>query len=251
MTVRQSMDTPDMYGDPVKLVLANGTYDLEREEFTECSPGPTDAIHFPITYDPSAESYVFDRALEDWFGEDGTEYMDAVWEMFAMCMLKKSMPQKAYIHYGSGSNGKSTCLAILREMLGPQNTASVGMRELGDNKFESDTIRGKLANISDGDHIRGPVQTGLIEAVLDGGSVMCERKYRKPFAYRPFCTMVFAFNELPQDIGLPADKVCIIPWKNRFVGGDEAISRLPYDESERSGLFNRLVPVMRRLLFDC
>ena len=239
----------EAYGDAAKIVLANGVYDLGRDEFTKCSPEPADAVRLPITYDPSAEAYVFDRALEDWFGEGGTEYMDAVWEMFATCMLKKSMPQKAYIHYGSGSNGKSTCLAVLRQMLGPQNTASVGMRELGD-RFGSDTIRGKLANISDGDHMRGHVRLGLVEAVLGGDAVMCGRKYGKPFAYRPFCTMVFAFNEPPPDTGLPADRVRIIPWSNRFEHGDEAIARLPYDESERSGLFNRLVPVMRRLLSE-
>ena len=69
-----------------------------------------------------------------------------------------------------------------------------------------------------------------------------------PDAYRPFCTMVFVFIELPRDTGLPADRVRIIPWTNMFERGDEVIARLPYDEGERSGLFNRLVPVMRRLL---
>ncbi len=92
--------------------------------------------------------------------------------------------------------------------------------------------------------------TCLIESPLDGEPITCKPRYRKPIAYSPFCTLIFTFNELPPVLkdSIPDSRIQLVPWTNRFKHGDPEIVGPPYELAERSGLFNRLVPVMRRLL---
>ncbi|MDE0265553.1 MAG: phage/plasmid primase, P4 family [Thaumarchaeota archaeon] len=239
--------------DATKIVLQNGTYDLERGELVEHSPEHKATIRHPIAYDVTAGCPVFDRAMDGWFGEEDVEYKTIILEMFALSVLRKNIIQKGYVHYGKGSNGKSTCLAVLRQMLGPQNTASIEMQAFEDSRFIGDELYGKSANISSDGGTQPLVKTGLIKAVLGGDSITCEPKYKRAFVFQPFCTMIFTFNELPPVLDSSdgfARKIQLVPWQNKFDRGDPEIAGLPGNESERAGLFNKLVPIMRRFLLD-
>ena len=240
--------------DASKIVLVNGTYDLELDKLVEHSPDHMATIRHPITHDATAECPVFDEAMDGWFGSDDQKYHSIVLEMFALCMLRKNIIQKGYVHYGKGSNGKSTCLKVLREMLGPQNTASIEMQAFEDNRFVGDDLFGKSANISSDGGTQPLVKTGRIKAVLGGDSITCEPKYKKSFVFQPFITLVFTFNELPPVLDSSdgfARKIQLVPWQNKFDRKDNPeIARLPHDQAERAGLFNRMVPIMRRFLLD-
>lgn len=237
--------------DATKIVLLNGTYDLKREELVEHSPEHMATIRHPITYDTTAGCPVFERAMQGWFDDD--KYRTIILEMFALSMLRKNVIQKGYVHYGKGSNGKSTCLAVLRHMLGRQNTASIEMQSFEDSRFIGDTLYGKSANIASDGGTQPLVKTGLIKAVLGGDSITCEPKFKKAFVFQPFATLIFTFNELPPVLDSSdgfARKIQLVPWNNRFTRADREIAVLSNDESERSGIFNRVVPIMRRFLLD-
>ena len=49
---------------------------------------------------------------------------------------------------GTGANGKSTYLNMLKHLLGQKNTSSLGLKNL-DEKFATVMMFGKLANIGD------------------------------------------------------------------------------------------------------
>ena len=55
---------------------------------------------------------------------------------------------KAVILVGEKSNGKSTFLHVVKNMLGDKNIASLDLKELGD-RFKTAELFGKLANIGD------------------------------------------------------------------------------------------------------
>ncbi|MCE2499207.1 MAG: hypothetical protein J4F28_09565, partial [Nitrosopumilaceae archaeon] len=195
----------------------------------------------------------FDRAMDGWFGGDGVKYKTIILEMFALSLLRRNIMQKGYVHYGKGSNGKSTCLAVLRHLLGEQNTASVEMQAFEDSRFVGDVLYGKAANISSDGGTQPLVKTGLIKAVLGGDSITCEPKFRKAFVFQPFCTMIFTFNELPPVLDSSdgfARKIQLVPWLNKFTRADREIAELPYNASERAGVFNKVVPIMRGFLLD-
>ena len=84
-------------------------------------------------------------------------------------------------------------------------------------------------------------------------AVRCEEKFKSPFIFIPFCTLIFTFNELPivndSSDGF-ARKIQTIHWDQRFYGDDRdfEVDKLPYDTEERSGIFNKIIPIIKRLL---
>jgi|APSaa5957512535_1039671.scaffolds.fasta_scaffold03090_11 putative DNA primase/helicase len=97
------------------------------------------------------------------------------------------------------------------------------------------------------------MKTGFIKSLLGGDAIRCEEKFRNPFDYVPFTTLIFTFNELPH-VNDSSDgfarKIQPIHWSNRFYGSkaNPEIDNLAFDSDERSGIFNKLIPVIKKLL---
>lgn len=64
------------------------------------------------------------------------------------CLYRRNELGKAFILIGDKSNGKSTFLHVVKNMLGDKNIASLDLKELGD-RFKTAELFGKLANIGD------------------------------------------------------------------------------------------------------
>lgn len=236
--------------DATKIVLTNGAYDFERDMVVDHSPDHMSTIKHPFRFDPDKECPNFESALETW--QDSKRYREMVYEMYAVAFLRKNVTQKGYVLYGRGNNGKSTCTEILRAMLGVQNTSSEEMQTFQDSPNIGHTLFGKCANIMSDGGTQPLIKTGLIKAVLSGDGIRAEQKYRDPFTYTPFATLIFTFNELPlvldSSIGF-ARKIQLIPWENEFTKRDARIDSIKSDAGEMSGIFNRIIPIMRRLLY--
>ena len=103
--------------DYKKIILKNGMFDLDSMTLGDFDPKVLSTIKHPIFYDESKKCPKFDKFLDSCFAGDKIR-ISQVWEMMALCFIKKYIIQKAYVNYGIGSNGKSTFLSILRNMIG-------------------------------------------------------------------------------------------------------------------------------------
>lgn len=238
--------------DYTKIILKNGYFDLDTMQFMPHDSTIFTLIKHPIFFDDVAECPKFDKFLDSCFEED-EKSIAQVWEMMALCFIKKYVIQKGYVNYGIGSNGKSTLLNILRNMIGIQNTCTIPMQEFQKSSYIGYDLKSKSANISADGGTEPIMKTGFIKEVLGGDAVRCEQKYRDSYSYIPFCTMIFTFNELPM-VNDSSDgfarKIQPIHWSKRFYGKDRdfEVDKIAYDITERSGIFNKLVRVMNRLL---
>lgn len=238
--------------DYKKLILKNGMFDLDLMKLMPFDPSVLSTIKHPIFYDESKQCPKFDSFLDSCFDGDEIRIIQ-IWEMMALCFIKKYFIQKAFINYGIGSNGKSTFLSILRNMLGIHNTSSIPMQQFQNSQFIGYEIRGKCANISADGGTEPITKTGFIKGVLGGDAIRCEQKFRDPFDFMPFCTMIFTFNELPVVTDASdgfARKIQTIHWEKSFYDKERKMSvdKIAYDSSERSGIFNKLIPIIKRLI---
>jgi len=252
-TILSDDDNEEIFDtDYTKIILKNGMYDFEIDKFSSYNPKIVSTIKHPIFYDEEKNCPKFDSFLESCFDGDNIR-ISQVWEMMALCFIKKYIIQKGYVNYGIGSNGKSTFLAILRNMLGINNTTSIPMQLFQKSQFIGYELRGKCANISADGGTEPITKTGYIKSVLGGDAIRCEQKFRDPFDYMPFVTLIFTFNELPLITDASdgfARKIQTIHWEKRFYGKsrDMSVDKIAFDSQERSGIFNRLVPIIKRLL---
>lgn len=235
-----------------KIILKNGMYDFDKMEFCEHSSDVLALVKHPIYYDSTKTCPKFDKFLDSCFDGD-KKRITRIWEMMALCFIKNYIIQKGYVNYGIGSNGKSTFLSFLRNMIGIGYTSSIPMQQFQDKSFIGYEIRSKSANLSADGGTEPITKTGFIKGVLGGDAVRCEQKFRSPFDFIPYITMIFTFNELPvvndSSDGF-ARKIQTIEWNKRFYGKerDLQVDKLPYDSDERSGVFNKLIPIIKRLI---
>ncbi len=238
--------------DYTKLILKNGMYDFETSHFSDYDNTVISTIKHPIFYNESKKCPNFDAFLNSCF-DGNTIKISQIWEMMALCFIKKYIIQKGYVNYGIGSNGKSTFMSILRNMVGIQNTTSIPMQLFQKSQFIGYELRGKCANISADGGTEPITKTGYIKSVLGGDAIRCEQKFRDPFDFMPFVTLIFTFNELPLITDASdgfARKIQTIHWEKRFYGDKRNLSvdKIAFDSDERSGIFNKLIPIIKRLL---
>jgi len=98
----------------------------------------------PIPWDMSekTETPIIDGLFEDWVGKNCVVNLK---EILAFCMLPNYYIHRIFALIGSGSNGKTCFLTLLKRFLGIGNVTSTSIERLANGRFESAKIYKKLA----------------------------------------------------------------------------------------------------------
>ena len=107
--------------DPWLLNCANGTVDLRTGEIRAHNPDDFITKLTPLAYDPSVRSEVWDAVLARVTLEEGMTTRPLarfLQRWFGYCATGSTREQCFVVHYGQGSNGKSTVLDTIAEVLG-------------------------------------------------------------------------------------------------------------------------------------
>ena len=98
--------------------------------------------------------------------------------------------------YGTGNNGKSELLRLLRALFPPSTVASLPPQEWGE-RFKVARLVGVLANFVHEIPERDIASGEVFKGVITGDPVSAERKNRDPFEYHPVAGHIFSANSLP------------------------------------------------------
>ena len=132
------------------------------------------------------------------------------------------LPQQDKTQGRLHNNGKSTVLDVLTAMVGPENTSSLTLQDLG-KQFRAQFLQNKLVNISTETDTKDPLTTSTFKAVVDGSPLTTERKYGEPFQYRPFAKWIVAMNDFPvipdKSYGF-GRRVLVLNFERRFLPED-------------------------------
>ncbi|MDA3895501.1 MAG: phage/plasmid primase, P4 family, partial [Desulfobacteraceae bacterium] len=152
----------------------------------------------PIEYDPAALAPLFEKFLNDIFCDDPDRLnkIILVLEMIGYCLLSSTEYEKFILLIGPGANGKSVLLAVIQALLGFENTVAVQPGQL-DNKFQRAHLSGKLANIISELPEGGQLPDAQQKAITSGELITAEHKFKTPFDFIVFCTLIFATNHMP------------------------------------------------------
>lgn len=113
------------------------------------------------------------------------------------CMLApvKKLP-KIFIFYGSGANGKSKLLDLMREIMGHLMT-SANILNINDNFALQNVYKG-IANVTDDVGITTLRETGLFKSLIDGTDIEVNIKHKDPILWKPNSQFVMCCNEIPR-----------------------------------------------------
>ena len=236
------------------IAVENGLVTLENREVRDLRPDDHALTRLPVEYDPDAP-YVEWAGLVDEWAEDGKA--DALQEYVGYCLHVGALPiHRALLLVGSGANGKGTFLHVVRQLLGRENTTSIELQTLANEKDAVADFHGSLANIDDDLSARKLGQgKGMFKKLIGGDRVRARRLYQDGFEFDATGKHLYAANKVPQ-VNVPDDdeafwrRWLLVEFPNYYPPAErdpELRDRLT-DPNGLSGVLNWAIEGWRRLL---
>lgn len=222
MRIKTHVNATDLKVNPYVINLKNTRLDIRSSQCLEFTPDAIEFDRIPVTYDPSAYCADLDKMINRVFCGD-REVINLFEEMLGAILIKHNRFQKAFLFYGSGSNGKSTILDLIKTFLGPRNYSAIALEKVTD-RFNTAELEKKLANIGDDVDNVTLKDTGTLKKLFSGNAIMVERKGERPYTIEPYATHVYSCNAIPRSFDKSEGfyrRWLLIPFNARFSSDDE------------------------------
>jgi len=241
---------------PVNFIaLGNGIYNLGTDELEEYNPEIIIKNRVPVTFQADVYDPTVDATLNKISCHDA-ELRMLLEEVVGYLLLRRNELGKFFVLTGTGSNGKSTFIDMLKDFLKPDNYSSLALGEI-DQRFKTAEVFGKLANL--GDDISGQYikETDVLKKLVTGETVTVERKGKDPFQFESYAKLVFSANDMPRINDLSDGlkrRLVIVPFNAKFsemdVDFDPFISDKLKSDSAMRYLLRIGIEGLKRVLVD-
>ena len=226
--------------NPNIIAFSNGLYNIRDGSFKEFTPDVVITNKIPWPYNPAAHDDLLDHTLNR-LACDDPEVRALLEEMVGYCMYRRNELGKAFILIGDKSNGKSTFLHVVKNLLGDQNIASLDLKELGD-RFKTAELFGKLANIGDDIGSDYVANVATFRKLVTGERVSAERKGQDPFEFDSFAKLLFSANAIPR-LGRSKEsfsimrRLVIVPFDAKLTSDDPDFNpNIRYDLQDQTAM---------------
>jgi P4 family phage/plasmid primase-like protien len=206
-------------------------------------------VQLEVVYDPTTTCPNIMKFLREVLYE---EDIPAIQELLGYLLWRDYPAAKAWMLVGTGGNGKSTFIALVKALLGLENVSSRGLVDLERNRFATAELYGKLANLYADLEDVALKTTGRFKMLTGRDPVTAEFKYRIGFPFVNYAKLIFSCNKIPEavdDTDAFFRRWIIISFPNQFLGHREdrnLLAKLTTPE-ELSGLLNFALEGLKRL----
>ncbi|MEG0051383.1 MAG: phage/plasmid primase, P4 family [Terrisporobacter sp.] len=169
-------------------------------------------------------------------------------EIMGYVLVNNTKAQKFFLFYGEGSNGKSVLEALIRAMVGKENTSSVSLEQLRSN-FVIGNIVGKLVNIASENE--SDFEAEKLKAITSGDSITIDQKYKEPYQHIPTCKMIFISNSLPNTSDNSYGfyrRLIIVPFNKTIKSEDRDVNLISKLLGEIEGILQWSIMGLERLV---
>lgn len=207
----------------------NCTFDVMDWREVEPSPSMYITNKLPVELDFTMGPNEADEFLDSIAGGDA-DVVAALKEVMGACMCSKRVLSQSPMLIGraggasgKASNGKSTYLNWLRQILGTENVSSLDISTLG-QRFQAGRVVGKLANLGDDipDGFLKGDELSIFKKLVTGDAIYTDVKNGDGYEFRPTASMVFSMNSVPR-LSDTTDgifrRLAFIPFRRRFAPG--------------------------------
>ena len=207
----------------------NGILDIDTLGFVQTNSELMLLNEIPHNWNPDAYSELVDNTFAKIAQEDEAVIAN-LWEMFGLSMYRGHDVSRMILLQGSGANGKSTLLDMLKHLLGSENYFSLPIHKLGE-KFQLVPAMGKLALIGDDiakDFVNDET-CSIMKKFVTGETVSDQYKGGSTFQFEPYATLIYSCNEIPRfaDATFGVERrLHPIPLSARFLPGEKGFD--PY-----------------------
>ena len=206
-----------------------------------------------VSYLPDATCPGYDAAIERIF--ENADYPHTLIAFFEELMgyaiqLRRDIPL-IVLMIGSGSNGKTSLVRVLTELVGPDFVHSGRVDELDEARFAIGSLFGKLLFVDDDVRAGAKLPDGALKKISEAKRLTGEHKFKPAFSFVNRAFPILLCNNPPSlaDLSLGMmRRLHVVPF-NRTFAEDETDRRL-FDriiKNELSGVLNRALEGWKRL----
>jgi len=194
----------DEFGlSPGYVAVENGLVDLKAaadgdggDALRDLKPEDYALSRLPVEYDPDATA----ERWKEFVGEVvEPSKIETVQEYAGYALHRGAMPySKALLLVGSGSNGKTTFLNVIRALIGSDHTTSKPVHKFDEDNHVAD-LYGALANI-DADLSEGSLSSegiATFKRLVGGDEIDARKLYEDAFSFKPTAKHLYACNQVP------------------------------------------------------
>lgn len=229
--------------------VENGMLNIDTLELIEHSPKFLSSVQTPIPYVKGAVPNLFLKCLDDITLNDRT-LVAFIQELFGYVLTCETKAEKAFMFYGTGSNGKSLIAKIIRALVGEDNCSSISLEQFS-QQFGLENLIGKTLNIASENELSSKkMNTESIKAIISGDPINIQIKYKTALSYIPICKLLFLVNTLPDTMDNTYGyyrKMEIVPFKRKFTDEEKELDLFEKLQLEMPGILNWALEGLHRL----
>jgi len=205
-------------------------YNIENKEQKEATPKFFITNPIPYEMGESEDTPEIDKLFVSWVGE---KHKQELYEIFAFAQAPKYFIHRIICLIGSGSNGKSTLLSLLRNYLDDDNVVSSSLDALMKVRFEGSKLYKKLVCLMGETNFGTLTQTDYIKGLSGEDKMRIEFKGKDGFDAVNNAKLILSTNSLPatndKTVGFYR-RWKIINFNNQFKKEKDVLKEIPKEE---------------------
>jgi P4 family phage/plasmid primase-like protien len=213
-----------------ELPVGNGILNVRSRTLAPFTPLKIFLNKLPITYDPRAKCPNIDKFFRDILSNE--EDILVMYELIGSGLYKDYFTEKAIMLLGSGRNGKSKAIELVKRLVGIENCANLSINNMKEESFSLSELHGKLFNLA-GDLSGGDLKdTGIFKQTVGRDILQTKRKFLNDLYFTNYAKHIFSTNELPRVFDISDGfwtKWVLLNFPYQFLTQEE-INNLPANE---------------------
>jgi len=230
------------------IYFKNGIVDINDKEINLIQPEHKYFIKNPIPHEisESIETPTLDKIFIEWVGE---EYSETLYEILAYCLYRNYPIHRIFCLIGSGLNGKTSFLELIKKFVGGYNCTSTELDTLLNSRFEITKLHQKLVCVMGETNFNEISKTSILKKLCGGDLIGFEYKNKLPFDGVNYAKIIISTNNLPtttdKTVGFYRRWI-IIDFFNRFTEKKNILEDISEEEFKNLGM--KCIFILRSLL---
>lgn len=204
----------------------------------EFEPTPEVFATNPIAWNlgESEDTPTMDKIFEEWVGK---EYVRTLYEIISYCLLPSYPMHRIFCFVGSGSNGKTRWLELIRRFIGAENCTSSSLDEIMSSRFGSAPLFKKLVCMMGETNITSTKKTDSLKRLSGDDLIQFQFKNKDAFPDKNYAKLLISTNTLPETYDKTEGfyrRWLIIDFPNKFTEKIDILETIPKHEYENLAL---------------
>ena len=186
----------------MRITFKNGTLDLAEGQFyNQFFKEDYSTVKVPWNYKEELKNekpLKLDNFLDLMLDQ---ETKQLIYELLGAIFMKKYLPKKFFLLYGSGNNGKSTLLQLITALAGEGiNVSYISLASISDaeNRFHRIELKDKLVNVCGEIPPNYVIDTDILKMLTGTDTITAERKGVDPVRFENYANIFMSCNKVPR-----------------------------------------------------